>query len=104
MVSFALEEAKELDPTSLKVLREPEPIHNDPVNRTWGDKINVAAKNIESKLLGFLSDIEAEMTTKATGAVEDATGTQKKKKQKMDLTNPTINKVKELIETLTKNK
>jgi len=104
VVSFALEEAKELDPTSLKVLREPEPIHNDPVNRTWGDKINVAAKNIESKLLGFLSDIEAEMTTKATGAVEDATGTQKKKKQKMDLTNSTINKVKELIETLTKNK
>ena len=44
------------------------------------------------------------MTPKVTGAVEDATGTQKKKKQKMDLTNPTINKVKELIETLTKNK
>jgi len=105
VVSFALEKAKELDPTSLKVLREPEPTHNDPANRTWGDKINVAAKNIESKLLGFLSDMyEAEMTTKVTGAVEDATGTQKKKKQKMDLTNPTINKVKELIETLTKNK
>jgi len=105
VVSFALEKAKELDPTSLKVLREPEPTHNDPANRTWGDKINGAAKNIESKLLGFLSDIyEAEMTTKVTGAVEDATGTQKKKKQKMDLTNPTINKVKELIETLTKNK
>jgi hypothetical protein len=82
-----------------------EPTHNDPAKRTWGDKINVAAKNIESKLLGFLSDMyEAEMTTKVTGAVEDATGTQKKKKQKMDLTNPTINKVKELIETLTKNK
>ena len=56
VVSFALEKAKELDPTSLKVLREPEPTHNDPANRTWGDKINVAAKNIESKLLGFLSE------------------------------------------------
>jgi hypothetical protein len=46
------------------------PTHNDPAKRTWGDKINVAAKNIESKLLGFLSDMyKAEMTTKVTGAV-----------------------------------
>ena len=68
------------------MFQELEPKHNDPANRTWADKVTVAASNIESKLLGFLSDVhEAERTAKVTGAVEDATLT-KNKKQKLDAT------------------
>jgi len=101
VVLYALEKAKELDPYSLNVLQEAEPTENDPDHALWGIKINNAAKSIESKLITFLCGMsDTEVTTQATlGAT-----VQKKKKQKNDLGNPTINKVKELIDSLSKRK
>jgi hypothetical protein len=88
VVLYALEKAKELDPYSLNVLQEAEPTENDPDHALWGIKINNAAKSIESKLITFLCGMsDTEVTTQATvGAT-----VQKKKKQKNDLGNPTIN-------------
>jgi hypothetical protein len=97
-VLYARAKAKELDAASLSVLQEAEPTENDPAHAAWGIKINYAAKNTEIKLMTFLhSEADDEVTTQVNlGA--------KKKKQKLDNTNPTINKVKELIDRLNKKK